>query len=279
MEETKPETTTTTEPITPTHPTPGPHHQGPTHPKEETITMSKSSMWKGAAVVLGILLVVSVFTGGFGRGDGADSGATGGAVTPPQAPPAAGNTPPPPSPTITLSLGDTDPILGDKDAPITVVEFSDFQCPFCERAFSGAVTELKNSQDFKDGKVNFAYLHFPLNSIHPLAQKAAEASECANRQDKFFEYHDMLFANQHALDIASLKKYAADLSLDTGEFNKCLDTDEAAGKVSADLGKATAAGGRGTPYFVVLNNDNGETQTVSGAVPFAQLDAAIKALA
>ncbi|MEM3122375.1 MAG: DsbA family protein, partial [Candidatus Pacearchaeota archaeon] len=84
-------------------------------------------------------------------------------------------------------------------------------------------------------------------------------------------------ANQQALDVQSLKNYAQQLGLNTAQFNKCLDNNEAASKVSKDLTEATAAGGRGTPYFVLVNRD-GETQTVSGAVPWENFEAAIKAL-
>jgi len=119
------------------------------------------------------------------------------------------------------------------------------------------------------------YKHLPLNSIHPHAQKAAEASECAGDQEKFYEYHDTLFENQRSLDTDSLKTYASELGLDRTVFDTCLDTGAKAGKVSGDLEEAAKAGGRGTPYFVIYNHETEETAAVSGAVPFSQIEQAI----
>ena len=255
------------------------HHTKETHHtshkpharKEETVTLKKSTLWKVATFVFAGLFVLSLFTGGFGFRSGPSAAPT---------PTAAPSPSPLPSPTggsVKLSLSDDDPVLGDPDAPISIVEFSDFQCPFCARAASGTLTDFKDSDYFKDGEVNLVYKHFPLNSIHPFAQKAAEASECANRQGEFWEYHDTLFENQRSLSVADLKGYADDIGLDTDEFDSCLDDDEARAKVAADLAAASAAGGRGTPYFVIVNQD-GDTQAVSGAVPFSVLEAAIQAL-
>src|SRR3989344_3601321 len=168
-----------------------------------TITFKKTTLWKvGTFLFLG-LFIISLFTGGFGGMLGGNNpGVTGGAiVNPTDNTGVAGN--------INPSIESNDPVLGDKNAQITIVEYSDFQCPFCEGAYSGAIAELKNSAYFKNGQVNLIYKHFPLNSIHPQAQKAAEAAECANRQGKFWQYHDMLFENQQTLDIASLKSYAS----------------------------------------------------------------------
>ncbi len=232
--------------------------------KKDTITIKKDSLWKVGFFVLAIaLVVVLVFSGGGTKVVKEDSGNN-------AAPAVVSNA--------KVSITDADPLLGDKNAEITIVEFSDFQCPFCSRAYTGAVTDFKNSDYFKDGEVNLVYKHLPLNSIHPYAQKAAEASECANQQGEFWEYHNTLFANQGSLDVTSLKKYASNLGLNTNEFDSCLDNDEAKSKVSKDMSEATTAGARGTPYFVVINNKNDETQVVSGAVPFANFEAAINAL-
>lgn len=179
------------------------------------------------------------------------------------------------NPTLNPGIVDSDPVLGDANAKITVVEYSDFQCPFCERAATGTVAGLKNSQMFKDGEVNFIYKHFPLESIHPEARPSAIASVCAQEQGKFWEYHDILFENQNSLNNQNYIKWAGDLGLNTEEFTSCLSSAEANNKVSADLTAATNAGGRGTPYFIVVNNDNGKTTAVSGAVPYANLEAAI----
>ncbi|MEK6926224.1 MAG: DsbA family protein [Nanoarchaeota archaeon] len=238
--------------------------------KEDSITIKKHTLWQVGTFLFAALFVVSLFTGGFSGGNGSPTGAVIANPVNPEAPTPS---------QVKVEIESNDPVLGKKDAGITIVEFSDFQCPFCERAASGAMTDLKNTDYFKNGDVNLIYKHFPLNSIHPFAQKAAEASECANRQGKFWEYHDKLFTNQQALDVTSLKSYAQALGLNTVDFNKCLDGGEAAAEISKETTQATNAGGRGTPYFVVINNKDKSTQVVSGAVPFSQFDAAIKAVA
>ena len=120
---------------------------------------------------------------------------------------------------------------------------------FCAKAFSGAVTDFKSSSYFTDGKVNLIFKQFPLTSIHPYAQKAAEASLCAGDQGQFWEYHDTLFANQQVLDETSLKSYAQQLGLDSAKFNNCLDNDEKEQEVKKETQQAVDAKGRGTPYF------------------------------
>ena len=235
---------------------------------EGTITLKKGTLWKGAAVIFGLLFLISI-TGVFDGGGSAngnvvvDTGSH-------QNPGTTGS--------VRVQIEDNDPVLGDPDAGVSIVEFSDFQCPFCARAATGALTDLKNSDEFKNGDVNLVYKHFPLNSIHPHAQKAGEASLCAHEQGQFWEYHDTLFENQHSLTTDSLKSYAAQLGLDTAAFDSCLDGNDFRSEVNKETAQATAAGGRGTPYFVVVNNDNGDTQTVSGAVPFSSFQAAISAV-
>lgn len=228
--------------------------------KEDTITIKKDTLWKSVAGIFALLFVISLFMGGISF----PGGGSGNAVN------NGGNVAPSGQEAINARalIEDNDPVLGDPNAGISIIEFSDFQCPFCARAHTGALSDLKNSDVFKNGEVNLVYKHFPLNSIHPYAQKAGEAAECANRQGNFWEYHDTLFANQGALDTTSLKSYAVQIGLDTGEFNGCLDNGDASSEVSKETAQATAAGGKGTPYFVVVNNDNGESTCVSGAVPF-----------
>lgn len=163
------------------------------------------------------------------------------------------------------------PSLGDANAPVTMIEFSDFECPFCARFHSDAYQDIKKNY-VDTGKVRLVFKQFPL-SFHPNAQKAGEASLCAHEQEMFWAYHDMLFENQQALSVASLKKYAADLGLDTAEFNECLDSGKMAAQVQADMQEGVSLGVDGTPGFVI----NG--QAVSGALPYAQfvqiLDAAL----
>ena len=177
---------------------------------------------------------------------------------------------------IKISLDSSDPILGDSNAPISVIEYSDFECPFCERAYSNTIASLKESDAFQNGEINLIYRHFPLNNIHPKAQKAAEASVCAQKQSKFWEYHDTLFENQNALAVDDLKSYASDLGLNQAKFDSCLDNGEAKDKVDKDLISATASGGTGTPYFIILNKETEKTTSISGAVPYSQIESAIE---
>lgn len=113
------------------------------------------------------------------------------------------------------------------------------------------------------------YKDFPLN-IHPNAQKAAEASRCAGEQEKYWEYHDVLFANSNALALANLKKFAADLKLDTAKFDACLDSSKYATAVGKDMADGTRVGVSGTPAFLV----NG--RFLSGAQPFAAFQEVIE---
>ena len=219
-----------------------------TENEKNSLTIKKSTIWKAATVVFVILFLVTLF--------GWWPGTSSGDVVAPTAP----NNPTAPTGQVKVEIEDNDPVLGASDAEISIVEFSDFECSFCARAYSGAMTDFKNSDYFKNGEVNLIYKHFPLNSIHQYAQDAAEASECANRQGKFWEYHDLLFENQGSLDTTSLKQYAIQVELNTEEFNTCLDKNEAKAEVQKETSQAQAAGGRGTPYFVIVNNKNENTQ-------------------
>ena len=247
------------------------HSHGHSAPKADTITLKKDTLWKGVAGIFALLFVVSLFMGGLsfgGNGNAVAGGDSGGNVAPTEL--AAVNA--------GALIEDNDPVLGDSDAGVTIIEFSDFQCPFCERVANGAIADFKRSSYFSDGEVNLIYKHLPLNSIHPYAQKAGEAAECANRQGSFWEYHDALFANQGVLDVDSLKSYAAQVGLNTGDFNSCLDNGDASSEVSKETAQGQSVGARGTPFFVVVNNDNGKSTTVSGAVPWTNFEAAISAV-
>ena len=157
-------------------------------------------------------------------------------------------------------LMDDDPIKGDIDAPVTIVEFSDFECPFCGRYYSQTYKQLENDY-IKTGKVRYVFRDFPLN-FHEHALKAAEAGECADEQGKFWEMHDKLFENQNALGVESIKGYAAELGLDTGKFNECLDSGKYESEVLNDLIAGQNYGIGGTPSFII----NG--QLVVGAQPY-----------
>jgi protein-disulfide isomerase len=167
-------------------------------------------------------------------------------------------------------LADDDPVKGDQNAPVTIVEFSDFQCPFCGRFWSQTLPQIK--EDYIDtGKVKFVYRDFPL-SFHQYAQKASEAAECADEQGKFWEYHDKLFENQQFLDTESLKQYAADLGLDTEKFNSCIDTGKYSSEVRKDFQDGQTNGVSGTPTFFI----NG--QKLVGAQPYSAFQQIIDSL-
>ena len=168
----------------------------------------------------------------------------------------------------TFNIAKSDHVRGDFNAPITLVEFSDFECPFCERHYPTMNQILSNYQ----GKVRLVYKHFPL-SFHPNAQKAAESSECAGEQDKFWEYHDKLFANQaNGFSADKFKQWAVELKLNAKKFNDCLDDGKYAAKVQADFQEGSQKGVSGTPATFV----NG--QLVSGAVPYESFKQIIDSL-
>lgn len=186
-----------------------------------------------------------------------------------------------------------DPVLGDPDAEITIIEFSDFQCVFCAKAFNEGISDFKNSDYFKNGQVNLIYKQMPLDTacnsnlgrqLHPNACKSAEASLCAHEQGKFWEYHDILFANQNALETANLKTYAQQLSLDSTEFNNCFDSEKYKSEVKKEIAQGNSAGGTGTPFFIIVNTKTNKATSFSGAYPFAEgttqysLEGAIKAV-
>jgi predicted DsbA family dithiol-disulfide isomerase len=146
---------------------------------------------------------------------------------------------------------------GPATAPVTIVEFSDFECPFCKRVLA----TLDQIEEKYGDKVRVVYRHYPLSS-HANAQKAAEASLCAADQGKFWEMHDLLFNEQQKLAVADLKEKATRLGLDGAKFDECLDSNRHAEAVQADARAGDAAGVSGTPAFFV----NG--RFLSGAVPF-----------
>jgi protein-disulfide isomerase len=149
---------------------------------------------------------------------------------------------------------DDDPIIGSPDAPVTIIEFSDFQCPFCAAFFSETLPTIKT--DYIDTeKVRMVYRDFPLSNIHPHAEEAAEAANCASEQGKFWEYHDLLFQNQQIWasgnTTVELRGYASNLGLDETAFDQCLSSGRYADEVSKDLMDGQTAGVTGTPTFFI----------------------------
>lgn len=169
---------------------------------------------------------------------------------------------------VDVKVAANDYVRGNKNAKITIVEFTDYQCPFCSRFHD----TMKQVMAKYPKQVRWVLKHFPLESIHPYARKAALAAECAGEQKKFWEYTDEIFANQASLNDAYLATVAKNLKLDTNKFNSCLSSEKYASKVNADLQLGQTYGVRGTPGSFI----NGTT--IPGAVPFEQIDAMIKPL-
>lgn len=177
---------------------------------------------------------------------------------------------------VQVSLDD-DPVLGDANAPVTIVEFSDMQCPFCGRFFQQTLPQIK-SQYIDTGKVKLVFRDFPL-SFHPYAEPAAIGADCANEQGKFWEYHDAVFSTQDtwvnsADPDAALKQIAAGLGVNTATFNSCYDTKKYASEVQADFQDGVSVGVSGTPSFYIGSPSKGYVQLV-GAQPFSAFKAAI----
>jgi len=165
---------------------------------------------------------------------------------------------------VTVST-DGDPSIGPDDAPVTIVEFSDYQCPYCQAWDQQTFDQLMANYP---NKIRFVYRDLPLPS-HPEAIPAAEAANCAGEQGAYWKYHDALFSGQYTLGRAAYEQYAADLGLDTTTFNACLDDHHTQAEVKADAADAARLGLNGTPSFVI----NG--RILVGALPFAEFKAII----
>ncbi len=176
-------------------------------------------------------------------------------------------------PQTVLASIDDDPMMGNLNAQITIIEFSDFQCPFCKR-FHSDTLPLVQTNYIDTGKVRFVYRDFPIQSIHPNAMPAALATECADDQGKFWPYHDKIFQNQgqwkdlELIQAVNLfKQYASELQLNEDEFGTCLDSGKYLDEVNNDLQDGQDYGIEGTPGFFIGNDELGYTK-VSGAKPY-----------
>ena len=222
--------------------------------KEEGLAIEKGEYIIGIAIILASLLVsATVYISASGLQDAigklklsvtVPSGGT-------QAQPTPTPTPQPAAPTGPVKLSGIDftgaNTQGNADGKVVFVEYSDFQCPYCGKV-TPTVAQVK--KDYTD--VLYIFRHFPL-SFHQYAQKAAEAAECAAAQGKFWEMHDVLFANQDKLTVDDLKKDAADLKLNTTKFNSCLDSSQTAAAVGAQENEGASVGIRGTPGFLIYS--------------------------
>ena len=181
-----------------------------------------------------------------------------------------------------LTVADS-PYLGLPDATVTLVEFTDYQCPFCRR--HGARTKPQLVKEYVEtGKVKYVVREFPLAQIHPQATKAAEAALCAGDQGKYWDMNNVFFANQRKLKVADLKAHAEGLGLDVARFNECLDGKKYAKRVQSDLQAGIKAGVRGTPSFFLGLTDPADqtkfkaTKMLRGAQPYSAFKQAIDQL-
>ena len=161
------------------------------------------------------------------------------------------------------------PTLGRADAPVTIVEFSDYQCPFCQRFVATTLPILK--KEYVDtGKVRYVFRDYPLDHLHPQARKAAEAAHCAGEQGKFWEMHDVLFRNQRVLATTQLAEHAKVAGIGGKKFDECLLSGRYAVRVAQGVADGSAIGVQGTPTFVVGKTTAGDFvqgSAIRGAQP------------
>ena len=174
-----------------------------------------------------------------------------------------------------------DNAMGDPNAPIKIEEFSDYQCPFCARFYEETEWQIADAY-VADGTVLFVYRSFG-NFIGPESKASAEAAYCAGDQGKYWEYHDILFANQTGENVGAyanrrLQAFAEALSLDMDAFNSCLNSGKFSDRADQDRVDGTAAGVTGTPAFVITYTVDGEQRTrfISGAYPFSEFQTQIE---
>jgi protein-disulfide isomerase len=193
----------------------------------------------------------------------------------------------PPQVTKGVASVDDDPILGDKNAPVTLIEFSDYECPFCKRHFEQTHQELVKKY-IDTGKVKLVFRDFPLSFHEPMASKEAIAASCAKDQGgdkKYFEFHDEIFkrttSNGNGLDDAKIQTIASDLKLNINTFTSCLSNTAKADEVKKDIADGSAAGASGTPTFLVGKSTSDgkiDGDLLVGAQPFAAFQAVIDPL-
>lgn len=174
-----------------------------------------------------------------------------------------------------VPVSDRDYIKGNKDAKVTIIEYSDYECPYCKRFHPSA----QQAVDEYDGQVNWVFRHFPL-SFHPAAQPAAEGAECVGElggADAFWKYTDTLFDRMPGVTKADLAGIAEESGVDKGKFEECLNSGKYAEALRQSTSEGQKAGVTGTPGTILINQD-GETQLIPGAVPYATLKSAIDSL-
>jgi protein-disulfide isomerase len=169
-------------------------------------------------------------------------------------------------------------MLGDKNAPLTVVEFTDYQCPFCQRFHLTAYPDLKKNY-IDTGKVRFYSRDLPLD-FHANAMRAAQAARCANEQGQYWKLREIMSSNPDKLDMASLVNFATDLKMDPGKFRTCVESEKYKNAVQTDSLEAMKIGASGTPTFVVGKStpEGVDGEVMIGAMPFAMFDQKLKSL-
>jgi protein-disulfide isomerase len=248
---------------------------------------SNSLVSTPVAILIGAVLIsLSVLiSGGTIKIKGFNSGATNpGAAAPGE----TENTAPLPEPSIgpvKVSLDD-DPVLGDKNAPVTLVEFSDYECPFCKRHYDQTYLQLKTNYIDK-GKVKLVYRDLPLSFHDPMATTEAIAANCARDQggdSAYFKFHDTIFekttSNGNGLTKDQLYQFATDQGLNQANFKACLDSEKFKDEVSKDLADAGNAGATGTPSFIIGKSTGAEIEgkLIVGAQPYSVFQAEIDIL-
>ncbi|MFH1399157.1 MAG: thioredoxin domain-containing protein [Candidatus Woesearchaeota archaeon] len=230
---------------------------------EKQIRVNRVTIWKAVSIILGILLIIFIYTSRATIANSRWQLAQDGSGT-------AGKTQIEKTPPIDMAgLLEDDSVKGDPNAPVTIIEFSDFECPYCARFYQQTFDQIEEEY-LKTGIAKIVFRDFPL-VFHKNAQKAAEAAECAGEQGKYWEMHNILFEQGVAGGTDTFKKYAAELALNTPLFNTCLDSGTMEAEVKKDMQEGIAAGVKGTPAFII----NG--QLVSGAQPFENFKQVIDA--
>lgn len=241
-----------------------------------------------AILVGAILISLSILiSGGAVKIKGFNSGA---AAPAPGAPSQTGDSAaaPVPEPSlgpVKISLDD-DPVEGDKNAPVTLVEFSDYECPFCKRHFDQTYSQLKKNY-IDTGKVKLVFRDFPLSFHDPMATTEAIAANCAREQGgdgTYFKLHDLMFTNTTSngsgLTKDQLNKFAGDLGLNVDNFKSCVDSQKYKEEVTKDIADGTVAGTSGTPSFIIGKSTGSEIEgkLIVGAQPYAAFQSEIDSL-
>jgi len=178
---------------------------------------------------------------------------------------------PPSQPQNVLVSIDDDPIKGDPNAPVTIIEFSDYQCPFCKRFYDNTLGQI-DEEYISKGKVRLVFRDYPLG-FHKKAMPAAIAANCAGEQGKYWEVHDFFFENPTKLDVDSVLNSSKELNLNEDQFRKCAEDKTKEAEVNKDFEAGQKYGVRGTPSFFIGKTDNGKKEMtgvyVRGAQPFS----------